>query len=92
MILTGVVALSSSVYASANFNAIYNEIQTILAGDEDSFDKRCDSRSINNVNYCECKVGSLYPSVNGTTSKVLRFRGEWLILSFCSIDSVSLAV
>eukprot|EP00112_Aurelia_sp_Birch-Aquarium-sp1_P007221 Seg1786.6 transcript_id=Seg1786.6/GoldUCD/mRNA.D3Y31 product="hypothetical protein" protein_id=Seg1786.6/GoldUCD/D3Y31 len=73
MILTGFIAVSSSIYACANFNDIYNEIQTILAGDEDSFDKRCDSRSINDVNYCECKVGPLYPATNGT-NRVLRFR------------------
>ena len=82
MILTGFIAISSSVYACANFKAIYNEIQTILAGDEDSFDDRCNSRSINDVNYCECRVAPFQPAVNGTTSKTLRFRGERAISSF----------
>eukprot|EP00795_Rhopilema_esculentum_P008430 gene8429-14411_t len=69
MILTGLIAFASSLYASLNFREIYYKIHIIFEED-DAFDERCDSKSYNDVNFCVCNIG---PARN-KTEKVLKFR------------------
>ena len=71
MILTGLIAFASSIYASLNFREIYHKIHIIFE-EEDAFDERCDSKSYNDVNFCVCNIG---PARN-KTEKVLKFRGK----------------
>lgn len=74
MILMGLLAFASNVYASVNFREIYNKI-SIIFDDEDSFDERCNSVLNSNVKYCVCNIGLLEPPENATI-KTLKFRGK----------------
>ena len=74
MILMGLLAFASNVYASVNFREIYDKIR-IIFDDEDSFDERCNSITYSNVKYCACNIGPLNPPAN-VTAKMLKFRGK----------------